>query len=80
MTKLHQAVEQIPTPVKASFDIAAAVAYISVLAGQLTTIVGLVAAVASAAWCVIRLFETRTVQRWLGRRREFRTRASDRSE
>jgi hypothetical protein len=64
------AYDSVPASVKPVIDVLAIVGWITALAGALTTIFGLVAAVASAAWGLIRLYETRTVQSWLKRRRE----------
>jgi hypothetical protein len=60
----------IPQHAKPFLDTLAIVGWITALAGALTTVFGLIAAIASAAWGLIRLYETRTVQNWLKRRRE----------
>jgi hypothetical protein len=60
----------IPQHAKPLLDVLAIVGWISALAGALTTVFGLVAAIASAAWGLVRLYETRTVQNWINRRRE----------
>lgn len=57
---------------KPAMDVAAVVAWVSVLAGQMTLIIGLLAAIASLAWGLIRIYETRTVQGWFRRMREKR--------
>ena len=57
---------------KPAMDIASVVAWVSVLAGQMTLIIGLLAAIASLAWGLIRIYETRTVQGWFRRMREKR--------
>jgi hypothetical protein len=59
----------VPSQVKPYFDILAIVGWITALAGALTTLLGLIAALASAAWGLIRLYETRTVQNWLKSRK-----------
>jgi hypothetical protein len=64
------AVQHIPPQAKPFLDTLAILGWLSALAGFLTTALGLVAAIASAAWGLIRLYETRTVQDWLKRRRE----------
>lgn len=66
----QSALDTVPPSVKPLFDILAIVGWITALAGALTTLFGLIAAVASAAWGLIRLYETRTVQNWLRRRKE----------
>jgi hypothetical protein len=60
----------VPQHAKPFLDTLAIVGWITALAGALTTFFGLIAAVASAAWGLIRLYETRTVQNWLKGRRE----------
>lgn len=62
--------EHVPQQVKPLIDTLSIVGWVSVLTGALTSFFGLVAAVASAAWGLIRLYETRTVQNWLKRRKE----------
>ena len=71
LEQIQQAVQNtIPPQAKPLFDVLAIVGWVTALAGALTTIFGLIAAVASAAWGLIRLYETQTVQRWLRRRKE----------
>jgi hypothetical protein len=60
----------VPAHTKPLLDGLAIVGWVTALAGALTTFFGLVAAIASAAWGLIRLYETRTVQNWLKGRRE----------
>ena len=67
MNVVEQIQQSIPPQAKAGLDVMAIVAWISALAGTLTPIIGFFAAVASLAWGLIRLYETRTVQRWLGK-------------
>ena len=68
---IAQAVQNsVPAHAKPFFDVLAIVGWVTALAGALTTFFGLIAAVASAAWGLIRLYETRTVQSWLKRRKE----------
>jgi len=64
-----QVYDNMPTPTKVGFDIAAMFGWISALSGILTGLFGVVAAAASCAWALIRLYETKTVQDWLARRR-----------
>lgn len=61
--------EAVPPPVKAAMDVTAVLGWISALTGALTGIAGFIAACASCAWAVIRLYETRTCRRWLRMRR-----------
>lgn len=63
-------VNHVPQHAKPFLDGLAILGWITALVGALTTFFGLVAAIASAAWGLIRLYETRTVQNWLKRRRE----------
>lgn len=60
----------IPPQVKPVIDTLAVIGWFTALIGALTTFFGFLAAFASAAWGLIRLYETRTVQNWLKRRRE----------
>lgn len=68
LQRIEQVQNSIPGPVKAGFDILAVLGWLSALAGMLTSIIGFFAALASLAWACIRLYETKTVQRWLGKR------------
>lgn len=61
--------QQIPEQVKAVGDAVSIVGIISVWVGVFTNLFGLVAAIATAAWAVLRLYETKTVQEWLASRR-----------
>lgn len=70
MNPVLQAFHAVPEPVKLPFDGLAIVGWITTLFGMLTGVAGFVAAVASAAWAVIRLYETDTVQNWLAKRRK----------
>lgn len=65
--RLEQIQQAIPPHAKAGLDIVAILGWVSALAGLLTPIIGLLAALASLGWGLIRLYETKTVQRWLGR-------------
>jgi fructose-specific phosphotransferase system IIC component len=67
MRVVEQIQQSIPPQVKAPLDVIAIIGWISALAGAMTPIVGFLAAVASLAWGLIRLYETKTVQRWLKR-------------
>jgi fructose-specific phosphotransferase system IIC component len=67
MRIVEQIQQSIPPQVKAPLDVIAIIGWISALAGAMTPIVGFLAAVASLAWGLIRLYETKTVQRWLKR-------------
>jgi hypothetical protein len=69
--------ESIPPGAKPLLDVLAIVGWVSALMGALTTVFGLVAAIASAAWGLVRLYETRTVQSLIKRRREKRDAHSD---
>ena len=60
----------VPEQVKLIGDGVSFLAWVSVLAGQLTTMVGLLAAIASLGWAMIRLYETKTIQRWIERHRK----------
>ena len=51
-------------------DATSIAAWVSVLAGALTDVVGLLAAIASLVWACVRLYETRTVQKWLESRKK----------
>ena len=64
---IDQIQRAIPPQAKAGLDVMAIIGWVSALAGLLTPIIGLLAAIASLGWGVIRLYETRTVQRWLGK-------------
>jgi hypothetical protein len=67
MRVVEQIQQSLPPQAKVGLDVVAIIGWISALAGQLTPIIGFLAAVASLAWGVIRLYETKTVQRWLKR-------------
>ena len=54
------------------------VASIGVVVGTLTHVLPALAALASITWTSIRIYETRTIQRMLGRKP--RTRANDRAD
>lgn len=60
--------DHVPQQVKPVFDLLALLGWISALAGFLTTIFALVAAIASAGWWVLRLYDSKRVQDWLKRR------------
>lgn len=59
----------IPAPVKTGTDLLAVAGWVSALAGALTEVFALVAAILSCAWAAVRLYETKTVQKWLARRK-----------
>ena len=67
MNVVEQIQQSLPPQAKAGLDVMAIIGWVSALAGMLTPIIGFFAAVASLGWCVIRLYETRTVQKWMGR-------------
>ena len=67
MRVVEQIQQSIPPQAKVGLDVVAIIGWISALAGQLTPIIGFFAAVASLAWGLIRLYETKTIQRWLKR-------------
>jgi len=72
MTLLSQGVRvvnQIPEQVKLVGDGLAVIGWVSVLAGVLTQVFGLLAAILSCVWGAVRLYETKTVQNWLVRRK-----------
>ena len=64
----------VPPAVKPVVDALAIFVSVNAIVGALTTVVGLIAAIASAAWALIRLYETKTVQNWLARRANRRPR------
>ena len=65
MRIVEQIQQAIPPQAKATFDVMAVIGWVSALAGVLTPIIGFFAAIASLAWAVIRLYETKTVQKLL---------------
>lgn len=65
-----QVVEGIPERIKLTGDTLAIFGWVSALSGVLTEVFGLLAAVLSFAWAAVRLYETKTFQGWLKRRRE----------
>lgn len=67
MKVIEQIQQALPPQAKAGLDVVAIIGWLSALAGMLTPIIGFFAAIASLAWGCIRLYETKTVQRWLGR-------------
>ena len=67
MKLVEQIQQSLPPQAKAGLDVVAVVGWVSALAGMLTPIIGFFAAVASLAWGVIRLYETKTIQKWLGK-------------
>jgi hypothetical protein len=50
-------------------DGVAIMGWVSALMGFLTHFAGLVAAIASMVWCCIRVYETKTFQQWLKKRK-----------
>lgn len=58
----------VPEQVKAVGDVMSIAGILSLWAGAFTTVFGLVASVATAAWALLRLYETKTVQDWLAHR------------
>jgi len=62
-------VERMPEQSKYPMDVAAVFGGLTALFGLLTGIVGFIAACLSMAWAAIRLYETKTVQEWLKKRR-----------
>lgn len=63
------ATEQLPEQVKLTVDGLAVAGWMTALFGVLTGLFALLAAVLSFAWGAVRLYETKTVQGWLSRRR-----------
>lgn len=63
------AVQRLPEQAKLPADVAAMFGGLSALFGVLTGFVGLLAGLCSLAWAAIRLYETKTVQEWLKKRR-----------
>ena len=61
---------QIPEQIKLGADGLAVVTWVSALAGALTGVLGVIAAIGSAIWVWLRVYETRTVQDWIKRRRK----------
>ena len=66
---MRAALENIPEPAKLVGDLMAVMGWVSALAGALTQIFGLLAAILSFAWAAVRLYETKTVQKWITRRK-----------
>lgn len=60
----------IPSPVKPFLDVAAIFVWINAIAGSLTTLFGLLAAICSFIWALSRALESKLVQNWLKRRKE----------
>jgi len=60
----------IPESVKLVGDSAAVIGWVTVLTGVLTNVVGLFAAIGSLVWVCIRIYETKTVQKWISNRRQ----------
>ena len=58
-----------PESTKAVLDLAAIVGWITALSGVITGVFGALAAIASFAWALVRLYETKTVQRMIRKRR-----------
>lgn len=59
----------VPEQMKLPVDGIAIAAWVSALSGVLTNMVGLLAALASLVWGCIRVYETKTFQNWLTRKR-----------
>jgi hypothetical protein len=70
MDRLQQVYQHIPEPVKSTADALSVLAWMATLTGVVTNMVALVAAVASCLWAVIRIYETKTVQTWLAKRKK----------
>jgi hypothetical protein len=70
MSKVVEQIQHsIPPATKPILDVLAIAGWIGALAGALTNVFGLLAAIASFAWCAIRVYETKTVQNWLNRKK-----------
>lgn len=61
--------QNLPEHTKLGLDAVSIAGIISVWTGVLTNIFGLVAAIATAAWAVLRLWETSAVQNWWNARK-----------
>ena len=61
---------QIPEQIKLGADGLAVVTWVSALCGALTGLLGVIAAIGSAIWVWLRVYETRTVQDWIKRRKQ----------
>ena len=62
-TKLHTYIDHLGNTEKNIMDITS----ISVVVGSLAQLLPAVAAILSIVWSVIRIYETKTVQKWLGK-------------
>lgn len=67
-----QTITQNPEPVKHVIDVTSVGAVAAVLLGWLPQVLALMTAIATFAWACIRLYETKTVQRFLNRRKRGR--------
>jgi len=72
--KLLVAMQHIPEPLKWPLDGLAVIGWVTALFGALTGVVAFVAAVFSMGWAVIRFYETDTVQKWLRKHKDRKTR------
>lgn len=59
----------IPEQIKLAGDGVAIIGWLSALTGAITSLFALFAAILSFAWGAIRIYETKTFQTWLGKRR-----------
>jgi len=66
---MQQLIEKIPEPLKLVGDIAAVAGWVTALSGVLTALFGLGAAFLSFIWAALRIYESKTVQNWLKKRR-----------
>jgi hypothetical protein len=62
--------QSIPPGMKATFDAGAFLSGLAAMLGHLTTIGGFLVMLASLVWTVIRVYETKTIQRWIEKRRK----------
>lgn len=60
--------DAVPPGAKPVLDLIAVSTTITAVVGAVTSVIGLVGVIASALWALVRLYETKTMQRWLGRK------------
>lgn len=69
MVAMVKLLSHIPEQTKLGVDVLAAFGWMSALLGVLTNLFALGAAILSFAWCALRLYETKSVQLWLEKRK-----------
>ena len=67
--KMLSLMQKLPEQVKLTGDAVSIGGIVSIYAGYITNVFGAIAAIASCAWAIIRLYETQTVQNWLAKRK-----------